>query len=174
MIDIKEIKKDYMLKNFLNYEKVERSFNKIIEDKSIICRLFPDTENIFKEIFDNLEKLEWKAKDYLDKRKNYKNFSFYDLNVGVVSDFLKFVNFREDLRLLSVKKIFFETQNELSILCEFTDNRNMYVSFLDVLRFTEFVNERIINIDICVLAIMDICALITSKFNVANVGFPVA
>ena len=64
--------------------------------------------------------------------------------------------------------------NELSILCEFTNNRNMYVSFLDVLRFTEFVNERILNIDICVLAIMDICVLITSGFNVAKVGFPVA
>ena len=174
MINIEEIKKDYVLKNFLNYEKVDRNFNKIIENKSIICRLFPDTKNIFKEIFDNLEKLEWKAKDYLDKRKNYKNFSFYDLNVGVVSDFLKFVNFREDLRLLSVKNIFHETMNELSILCEFTNNRNMYVGFLDVLRFTEFVNERILNIDICVLAIMDICALITSKFNVAKVGFPVA
>lgn len=59
MINIEEIKKDYVLKNFLNYEKVNRNFNKIIENKSVICRLFPGTENIFKEIFDNLEKLEW-------------------------------------------------------------------------------------------------------------------
>ena len=38
MIDIEEIKKDYVLKNFLNYEKVDRNFNKIIENKSIIWK----------------------------------------------------------------------------------------------------------------------------------------
>ena len=175
MINIEEIKKDYMLKNFLNYEKVDRNFNKIIEDKDIICRLFPCTKNIFKEIFDNLEYLEWKAKDYLDKRKKYKEFSADNIDIDVVSDFLEFVNFRKDLKLIKVEKTFYKNTNKLRLLCKFKGNKNMFLGFFDLLRFVEIVYNKILDTDICVLAIMDMCALLGPKLKMINiVDCPVA